>query len=172
MDKNLHAREAQLRAISIYKQRPERAAVINRGTAELRDGLGCTYAQDGHRISVDMPVAIGGGAEAPPPGYFGRAAICSCLAIGIKMAAARENIPLDTVRVEIEQDWDNRGVLAMDGASPVASDTRIAIDIASPHTEQGIHDLVARTLEKDPWFLTFRDAQPVTSVLSVSGEVA
>jgi len=172
MDKNTHAREAQLRAISIYGKRPEKAQVINRGTAEVREGLGCVYEQDGHRLTVDMPIAIGGSDEAPSPGYFGRAAVCSCLAIGIKMTAARENLRLDTVRVGIEQDWDNRGVLAMEGTSPVPSDTRIAIDVASPEAEETVRSLVARALSNDPWFLAYRDAQPVTSELSINGRVA
>lgn len=172
MDKNTHAREAQLRAISIYEKRPERAQVVNRGTAEVLEGLGCIYEQDGQRLSVDMPKAIGGSEEAPPPGYFGRAAVCSCLAIGIKMTAARENLQLDAVRVGIEQDSDNRGVLAMEGASPVPSDTRIVIDIASSEADEKVRSLVARALVSDPWFLAFRDAQPVTSKLSVNGMVA
>lgn len=172
MDKNSHAREAQLRAIAIYENRPERAQVVHRGTAEVREGLGCIYEQGGHRLSVDMPVAIGGSNEAPSPGYFGRAAVCSCLAIGIKMTATRENVQLDAVRVGIEQDWDNRGVLAMEGASPVPSDTRIAIDISSPEADEKVRALVARSLAKDPWFLALRDAQPVNSAVSVNGEVA
>jgi hypothetical protein len=88
------------------------------------------------------------------------------------MTAARENLQLDAVRVGIEQDWDNRGVLAMEGASPVPSDTRIAIDIASSEAEEKVRSLVARALVSDPWFLAFRDAQPVTSKLSVNGMVA
>ncbi len=169
MDKNSHAREAQLRAISIFTKRPERAQVVNRGTAKVTDGLSCIFEQDGHRLSIDMPVAIGGCDTAPAPGYFGRAAICSCLAIGIKMTAARENLQLDSVCVGIEQDWDNRGVLAMEGASPVPSETRIAINIATAEGEKNVGALVARALEKDPWFLALRDAQPVTSELSVNG---
>lgn len=169
MDKNTHAREAQLRAISIFEKRPERAQVVNRGSAEVREGLGCVFEQDGQRISVDMPKAIGGNEEAPSPGYFGRAAVCSCIAIGIKMTAARENLQLDAVRVGIEQDWDNRGVLAMEGASPVPSDTRIAIDVASPEAEEKVRSLVARALASDPWLLAFRDAQPVTSELWLNG---
>src|SRR5690606_36258191 len=132
MDKNSHARQAQLRTIAVYAKRPERAQVVNCGMAELREGLSCSYEQDGHRISLDMPTAVGGSDEGPSPGYFGRAAICGCLAIGIKMMATRENLHLDSVRVGIEQDWDNRGVLAMAGASPVPSETRISIEIASP----------------------------------------
>ncbi|PUB08375.1 OsmC family protein [Yoonia sediminilitoris] len=167
MDRNSHAREAQLRAISIFTQRPEHAQVVNRGFAKVRDGLSCTYEQDGHSLTLDMPNAIGGSEEGPTPGFFARAAICGCLAIGIKMTAARENLELDSVSVGIEQDWDNRGVLAMAGASPVPGDTRIAIEIKSPEPEDEVGGMVSRAIANDPWFLAYRDAQPVSTVISI-----
>lgn len=173
MDRNAHVREAQLRAVAVYARRPERAQMVNVGSAELREGLCCVYLQDGHRLTLDMPSAVGGSDAGPTPGYFGRAAICGCLAIGIKMAAARENLRLDAVRVGIEQDWDNRGVLGVAGASPVPSDTRIAIEIESPEAEDKVRAMVSRAIALDPWFLAYRDAQPVSTVVSVSsGEVA
>ncbi|MEQ9814140.1 MAG: OsmC family protein [Azospirillaceae bacterium] len=172
MDRNVHAREAQLRTISVYSKRPDRARVVDTGTAEVRDGLSCIYEQDGHRISLDMPRAVGGSEEGPSPGFFGRAAICGCLAIGIKMTAARENLHLDAVRVGIEQDWDHRGLLAMEGASPVPGDTRIAIEIASPEAEAQVRGMVDRAISTDPWFLAFRDAQPVLTALTITAEVA
>lgn len=167
MDRNTHARDAQLRAISIYTQRPERALAVHRGTATVREGLSCTYEQDGHRLTLDMPNAIGGCDEGPTPGYFARAAICGCIAIGIKMTSAREGLHLDAVDVGIEQDWDNRGVLAMEEGSPVSGDTRIAIAITSPEPEKKIGEMVSRALANDPWFLAYRDAQPVSTAVSI-----
>lgn len=172
MDKNSRARESQLRAIAIYARRPELARAVHRGKAEVREGLSCVFEQDGHHLSIDMPKAIGGSEKGPSPGYFGRAAICGCLAIGIKMTAAREDMQIESVRVGIEQDWDNRGVLAMDGASPVPMDTRVSIEIESPEVEEKVEEMVARALAMDPWFLAFRDAQPVRTAVSVSGAVA
>lgn len=172
MDKNSHAKEAQLRAISIYAKRPELAQVVSRGKAEVREGLSCIFEQGGRHLSIDMPKAIGGSDESPSPGYFGRAAICGCLAIGIKMTAARENMQVDAVRVGIEQDWDNRGVLAMEGASAVPRETRISIEIESAEAENKVEGMVVRALARDPWFLAFRDAQPVRMSVSVAGAVA
>lgn len=172
MDKNDHARDAQLRAIDVFSKRPEAAQVLNRGTAEVRDGLQCTYKQDGHHLVIDMPTAIGGGDEGLAPGFYGRAAICGCLAIGIKMTAAREGIRLEAVNVGIEQDWDNRGVLAMDGASPVPSDTRIEIHVTSSEPNDVLEEMAERALSNDPWYLAFRDAQPVQADVSVSTEFA
>ncbi|MBV7379599.1 OsmC family protein [Maritimibacter dapengensis] len=156
-----------MRAIEIYTQRPEHARVVHRGTAVVRNGLSCTYEQDGHRLTLDMPVAIGGSDEGPTPGFFARAAICGCLAIGIKMTAARDGLHVDEVNVDIEQDWDNRGVLALAGASPVPGDTRIGIEVSSPESEASLRGLVARALAHDPWFLAYRDAQTVSTFVSI-----
>lgn len=168
MDKNIHARDAQLRAIGLFSKRPEAAQVLNCGTAEVREGLQCTYEQDGHHLVIDMPTAIGGSDEGFAPGFYGRAAICGCLAIGIKMTATREDIRLEVVQVGIEQDWDNRGVLAMDGANPVPSDTRIAIEVASSEPNDVLEDMIRRALSSDPWFLAFKNAQPVRTRVSVA----
>lgn len=171
MDKDIHARDAQLRAIGVFSKRPEAAQVLNRGAAEVRDGLRCTYEQDGHQLVIDMPAAIGGCDEGLAPGFYGRAAICSCLAIGIKMTAAREDVRLEAVQVGIEQDWDNRGVLAMEGASPVPSDTRIAIQVTSSEPKYVLEEMIRRALSSDPWFLAFKNAQPVRTAVSIAPEL-
>ena len=161
MDKDLQAKSAQLRAINVYTKRPDLAGVCTEGMAEVRDGLGCQYTEGDYTQNIDMPVPIGGSGEAPTPGFSGRAALSSCIAIGIKMMATREDIALDHVRVKVAQDWDNRGVLAMRDADTVAQHTGIAIEVLSREDDKTVRDLVTRALEVDPWFLAYRDAQPV-----------
>ena len=170
MDRETQAREGQLRAIAVFEKRPNRAQVVNTGTAVVKDGLVCAFSDGNHAIDIDMPEAIGGTATAPSPGYFGRAAICSCIAIGIKMTAARENLALNSVSVSIEQDFDNRGVLGMPETSAVPSDTRIAIAISSSAPAQKVEDLVDRALRIDPWYLSFQHAQPVQMTLTPQAE--
>ncbi|GMG84480.1 hypothetical protein LNKW23_36960 [Paralimibaculum aggregatum] len=168
--RDIHAREGQLRAIAVFERRPEQARVTNRGKAEVREGLTCTYEQDGHAVTIDMPGAVGGGDLGPSPGYFGRAAICSCLAIGIKMTALREGLHIASVRVEIAQDFDNRGVLAMPGARSAPGETRVSIGIVSLEEGARIRAMIDRALAHDPWFLAYRDAQPVTMAVSIAAE--
>lgn len=161
MDRDIQARNAQLRAIEAYKMRPKLAYACTNGTAEVRDGFGCNYMEGDYKQCIDMPVPIGGNGEAPTPGFFGRAAISGCIAIGIKMMATRESIAIDRVRVRIIQDWDNRGVLAMSGADTVAKQTSIVIECLSREDDETLNKLVTRALEFDPWFLAYRDGQSV-----------
>jgi uncharacterized OsmC-like protein len=172
MDRETHAREGQHRAIAVFEKRPNRARVTNRGTATVEDGLVCAFSDGTQAIDIDMPEAIGGTATAPSPGYFGRAAICSCIAIGIKMTAARAGLALNRISVSIEQDFDNRGVLGIPETSAVPSDTRITIAISSSASAQMVEDLVDRALRIDPWYLSFLHAQPVQITHETQTEVA
>jgi len=170
-NKDIHARAAQQRVISAYTKRPNLAMIIDRGTAEVHDGLTCTYEQGGHSVCMDMPTAIGGDDQGPTPGYFGRAAICGCIAMGIKMTATRENLRIQSVRVGIEQDFDDRGILAMNGADAAPQDTRIIIEIVSQEAQNRVNEIVDTALAHDPWFLAFRDAQQVSTAVSVIEKV-
>ncbi|MBE9637291.1 OsmC family protein [Salipiger mangrovisoli] len=156
---NRHTREAQARVVSVFTKRPEAAQSVNLGTAAVTDGLTCTYDQDGQRIVLDMPKPVGGSGAGPSPGFFGRAALSGCVAIGIKMTAAREGLHLDAVQVDIEQHWDDRGLFALAGTPAGPLDTRLTISVASPEPAAKVQAMVSRALDSDPWFLAFRDAQ-------------
>lgn len=161
MDKDTQAREGQHRAIAVFEKRPNHAQTTNTGIATVNDGLVCAFSDGTHAIDIDMPEIIGGTGTAPSPGFFGRAAICSCIAIGIKMTATRENFALSRISVSIEQDFDNRGVLGILGAKAAPSSTRVEIEISSSASAKRIEDLVDRALRIDPWYLAFSQAQPV-----------
>lgn len=168
MDRNSRARGAQLRAIRVFTKRPDYARSQSGGVADLRDGLSCRYQEGGRVQMVDMPSALGGDDAAPTPGFFGRAAISSCIAIGIKMMATREGITVDQVRVHVTQEWDNRGVLAMAGADASCRTCQVSVELSSRESEPLLHDLVARALTVDPWFLTYRDSQPIDVSVAVT----
>lgn len=127
-----------MRAISIYEKRPEHAKIAHRAHADIHEALTCVYEQDGHSLTIDMAEAIGGNSQGPPPGYFGRAAICGCFAIGIKMRAVREDICIESLHIEIAQDWDNRGVLGIERTGPVPLDTQISIEVTSAREKRGV----------------------------------
>jgi uncharacterized OsmC-like protein len=51
---------------------------------------------------------MGGEDAGPTPGYYARAGIVGCVAIGIKMAAARACYNFRRVDVRLECDFDDR----------------------------------------------------------------
>ncbi len=170
MDKDEKARKAQLRVIDVFTRKPESALSTVTGLAEIREGLTCTFTQDGHSAVLDMVEAAGGDDAGPSPGFYGRAAIAGCVAVGIKMAATREGLKFDSVNVAIEQDWDDRGFFALPGAPTVSSETRLSIKIETAEPSEKVDEIVNSALAHDPWLLSFRDAQVVTTDISISRE--
>jgi len=168
MDKDQKARKAQLRIIDVFTRKPEAALSTVTGNAEIREGLTCTFTQDEHSTVIDMVEAVGGDNAGPSPGFYGRASIAGCLAVGIKMAATREGLKFESVNVGIEQDCDDRGVFALGGASAVPSETRISVKIETAEPSEMVDELINRAMAHDPWFLSYRDAQIITTSITVS----
>jgi uncharacterized OsmC-like protein len=61
-----------------------------------------------------MTEKYGGANDGPNPGVYGRAALGSCVAIGYALWAARMNIPLRALEVEVQADYDVSGELGLD----------------------------------------------------------
>ena len=79
----------------------------------LRDGLSCEVEDGPWKFTVGMTDAYGGSNAGPNPGVYGRGAVGSCLAIGYSMWAARLGIPIASLEVEVQADYDARGELAV-----------------------------------------------------------
>lgn len=161
MPNDQNAREAQLRAIKVYGRTPALAQSTCSATAEVGDGLICTFTEGDTTLISDMPAAVGGGGSAPTPGVFARAGIANCVATGIKMTAIRERVKVDRVTVHLDIDFDDRGLFAMDGAVPDPLAARMSIELQSDAPASDLSELVERALDCDPWFLAYRDRQAI-----------
>ena len=64
-------------------------------------GLACEVEEGPWKFSVGMTEKYGGQNNGPNPGVYGRAALGACLAIGYGMWAARLEIPIRGLTVEI-----------------------------------------------------------------------
>ena len=118
---------------------------------------------------MDMAEAIGGDGSAPTPGFFIRAGLVGCIAIGIKLTAAREGIDIGAIDVGVEMDFDDGAMLGVGDNSAAPLETRFTIAIESTAPWDEVEAMVGRALECDPYFLALRDAQSVKTKL-VSAE--
>lgn len=168
MAKDEHIATALNRVVGFFEQKPEAGLDTDRTTSVLTDGLKCVVQQGEHSAVIDMGEVMGGDGAGPSPGFFGRAALISCIAIGLKMTAARAGIQLDKINVDVEMDWDNRGIFGIEdvSAGPIAIRVTIAVDSRAP--EEAIQAILPTALRNDPWLRTFVDPQTIEPILKIN----
>jgi uncharacterized OsmC-like protein len=161
MNKDARIREAQNRYIKVLNRQPQLAQNTYKGTATIEDGFICNFTQGEQSIVMDVSKVVGGDDTGPTPGFLARASIAGCVSMGIKQAAVKEGLDIDSVSVDIEMDFAEGASLGFgeDSAAPLETRFFIRIDTDSPESE--VVALVDRALEKDTFFLALRDAQSV-----------
>jgi len=162
-------RDAQQRAIAVFQRRPEAALSTVKLSGQLRDGLFCRVAAPAMDLSMDMPKALGGEESAPSPGHYIRVGLIGCVAIGIKLTAAREQIPVESIDVDIEMDFDDGALLAVGPNSAAPLETRLIVAIRSPAPPSEVLAMVDRALAADPYYLAFRNPQVIRAEVTVKG---
>lgn len=167
MKNDVQIREAQERAMSVFGRRPETALDTISASATVTAGLTCKFVQGEHSAVMDMPETVGGSDAGPTPGFFARAAVSGCIAIGIKMTATRLGISLASVRVDLEMDFDNSALFGMGDATAAPLVTRLDIKLESGESQEVLESLVETALKSDPYFLALRDPQNVKTRISV-----
>jgi uncharacterized OsmC-like protein len=88
-------------------------------TARVEEGLRVrVVGPSGETLTTDMPAAVGGGAAAPSPGWFLRAAVAACVTSLALMRAAQLGIEGFSCEVEVDSESDDRGILGLDSSVP------------------------------------------------------
>ena len=169
MNRNEKIRSAVERVIGVFRRKPSAALDTIRASGRVEHGLVCNVRQGDHTAVMDMAEAIGGDGSAPTPGFFIRAGLVGCVAIGIKLTAAREGIDVGAVDVGVEMDFDDGAMLGVGDNSAAPLETRVTITVESTAPWGEVEAMIGRALECDPYFLALRDAQSVTTRL-VSAE--
>ncbi len=167
----INVREVQTPIRQRYKQDPEAAQIrlkVRSAQADLGDPLHCAV------LPVSTPEiiwrsgahpAVGGSGDVPCSGDLLLGALAACQETTIRMVAANMGIELESLRVEIEADWDARGTLAMGdypiGLTAIRSTTRVTV----PEDVKGERaDRLLRSAEKYCVVLnTLRNGVPVES---------
>ena len=131
----------------------------------ITSGLACEVTEGDWTFTADMPREAGGESSAPTPGVFGRAALGSCLAMGYMMQAARMEIDITSLEIEIEADYDEGALFGTSDARPGYSEVRYTVHVVSNASEQAI----TRVLDEGDRLSPYRDvfANPAPLVRSV-----
>lgn len=135
------------RALSI---RPAfgRSSVVSR--TRIRPGRPYEIEEGAWKLTADLPVQLGGGGSAPPPGVFGRAALGSCLAVGFMLRAERMRVPIASLEVEVEAD-DYPGALLGVGEAPSGyHEVRYTVTVESSAPDADVRRVIDHGDEQRP----------------------
>jgi uncharacterized OsmC-like protein len=167
-----HGSEAIREAVERVAKAVSLRASIGQGTAStrvrLRPGLSCTVDEGPWHFDVGMSEKYGGTNDAPNPGVYGRAAVGSCLAIGYGIWAARMGVPIDSLAVEIQADYDVRGELGVgDEVSPGYLAMRYIVTIESSAPEADILLMLDTADRHSSWRDDIARAVPISREVRV-----
>lgn len=165
-------KQAIERNVKVVSARPS----VGRGTAvtqvQLRDGLACDIREGQWSLTVGMTEKYGGTNEGPNPGVLGRAALGSCLALGYGIWAARLGVPIASLEVEIQADYDVRGELAVDDAvRPGYGAMRYIVRVSSPAPEADVRRVIDTADRYSSWRDVIANEMPLTRELTIDAPV-
>ena len=147
---------------------PERAHVVLRVSGSLVGPLQFDMKSGRHTITADEPSSFGGENTGPSPTQYALAALASCQAITYRYWAAKEGIALDAIDVEVEGDFDMRGLFGLPGAGPTGfTAIRVHVTPHGPETAARYRALAKTVDEHCPILDLFRAETPVERRMSL-----
>lgn len=140
---------------------------VGQGTAvtkvTLNAGLACEVEEGPWTFSVGMTEKYGGINNGPNPGVYGRAALGACLAMGYGMWAARLDVPVRALTVEIRASYDVRGELGVDDSiRPGYGAIVYVVTIDTPAPEADVQRVLDMADLHSSWLDDIRNPVPVT----------
>lgn len=164
-------REVIERNVKFLSMKPSRGHLTGVTTARIEEGLRCVIEDGKWKFAADMPTKAGGDESAPTPGALGRGALASCLAICISAWAARLEIPIDALEVEVRAPFDARGELGMDdGIPPGYEEIRYVISIDSPAPATAVAELLETAERYSPYVDVFARGQIMRRTVRLNGQ--
>jgi uncharacterized OsmC-like protein len=161
------------RNVQTLSLRPSRGLLTFITHARLVDGLRCEIEDGPWRLAADMTAKVGGDDTAPNPGVLGRSALASCLVLGIARWAARMDVPIEALEVDVEADVDARGEIgAADGIRPGYTEVRYAISIRSEASADKLAQLLDLAEQHSPYLDVFGRELALRGMRCLNGEKA
>jgi len=151
-------RTAFERNASAVSRRPAIGQKTYVTTARVRHGLTCDIEDGPWKLTADLTTNCGGNGAGPTPGTLGRAALGSCLAISYMLWAAKLNIPLEHVAVEVHAEADARGLYGVDDVPAGYTSVHYVVSLSSPASQADILRLLDTAEAHSPYMDVFRRA--------------
>ena len=139
------------RAVTTLTRKPSIGQRVYTSTAHIASGTTCVVAEKDKSLMADIPLSMGGDDAGPSPSMLLRASVTSCVAIGIKMWAARKQLPLGPVTVTLETGVDARGQFGIcENIPPGFTSMRLKITAHSAAPAALVRALIETSLHYSP----------------------
>ena len=127
--------------------------------ARIKNGLTCEIEEGPWKLLADMPEQVGGNMAGPTPGVYGRAALGSCLAIGYMMRAAKFDVLIKSLQVEVHADYDDGALFGTIDLPAGYLNVRYIVTIESDSPEERILNLLDEADKHSPYLDVFSRGQ-------------
>jgi len=152
-----------------YAIDPTLAAGGGRTRVRRIEGLACEIEDGAWRFVSDVPVGVGGVNEGPDPGVLIRGALGVCLTMDIVTWAARLDVEVTAVEVEVESAMDARGNYGVDETVPPGYQAvACRVQIESPDSREAVRRVVETAEAHNPRLYDLTHAIPVSRELRVT----
>ena len=167
MTQSERIREAFERNVKAMTLRPTIGLGTSKATCRITDGLTCR-ATDGHfTVMADIPKTEGGNEKGPTPGFFVRAGLGSCCAISYAQRAALHDVPIDSIEVEVQADFDARGAYGFGGVPSGFTEVRYIVTVQSVAPEADILKVIEEADDFGPMLEVVRDSVTVKREVNI-----
>jgi uncharacterized OsmC-like protein len=155
------------RIANMFRDDPERGRHTAVSRARIEQGLTCHIEEGPWKLVADLSDKAGGARQGPTPGVLGRAALGSCIAIGYVLEAARAGVPIASVEVEVQADFDDGALFGVSDSPPGYTDVRYEISVCSDAPEQDLQRVAEVSDSRSPYVDVFTRGQSVHRSLRV-----
>jgi uncharacterized OsmC-like protein len=160
------------RAANMVEAKPSIGQRSYESIATVGDSLACAVREKEWRFASDTPEAMGGDNGAPSPSTLFRAAVASCVAMGIKMWAARMEVAVSHVEVHFTTDVDARGQFGVCDDVPAGfENAHLTIKVVSEADEKRVQDAVSASLRYSPMMDALKGGVPIKTEIEIRNSI-
>lgn len=157
------------RAAALVEKRPDIGQRDYANSASVKNGLHCSIVEKDWKLSADVPQSMGGGNLAPSPSTLFRASVSSCVALGVKMWAARMDVAIDKIDVKFTTHVDARGQFGVsDEVAPGFESASLDIHLTTDAAPEDISHVVEISLRYSAMMDAIRGRFPIDTRILIS----
>ena len=149
------------RNIKAIEMRPAVGQGTGVTTVRLDEGLAFDIEEGTWKLRSDMSEKHGGTNTGPNPGTLGRAALGSCLATSYALWAAKFGVTFTKLEVEVQADYDARGMYGLDGVPPGYTEIRYVVTVESDSSEEDVMRVLDQADACCDYLFVFREPNEV-----------